>query len=397
MKTAYRTHPNYHFIKHQIRVAIKKEKGSPAFRTKCLSILGYMRGMKEDELEQLYGVSGHSIRRWFRKALECGNIDILKDNRKGHSGKKRRLSKMQLNEICLILHSDSTEYGYEVWNGKTISEIIWKKYQITLGERACQKLARSLGLSFIKPQPFPYRKKNNYDRMKYKKLFTGLLNDPHIVLVSEDEAHVYQKTKVKRGWYPKGSTPIVGSAPGNSSVALFGFVIIGRERGESVVLQTDTFNYETTIWALREFIKTIQIEPGQMFAIIMDNASWHKKARRLIQDEETYLDLKEKIIFVDIPPYSPDLNPIEQLWRKMRYELTDNRYFATIAILKDALHHYFRRLQWEQNRKEVASLCSFNFDSANTKRKPKQRIPVGDKYIILSSETALAIPSTVAF
>ena len=134
-----------------------------------------------------------------------------------------------------------------------------------------------------------------------------------------------------------------------------------------------------------------------MFAIIMDNASWHKKARRLIQEEETYLDLKEKIIFVDIPPYSPDLNPIEQLWRKMRYELTDNRYFATIAILKDALYHYFRRLQWEQNRKAVASLCSFNFDRVNTNRKPKQRIPVGDKFIILSSETTLAIPSTVAF
>lgn len=397
MKAAYKTHPNYHSIKHQIRVAIKKEKGSPTFRTKCLSILGYMKGLPDDELEQLYGVSGHSIRRWFRKCLECGDIGVLQDNRKGHSGRKRRLSKIQLSEIRLMLHSDSTEYGYEVWNGETISEIIWKKYQITLGARACQKLARSLGLSFIKPQPFPYRKKNNYDRKKYKKLFTGLLNDSHIVLVSEDEAHVYQKTKVKRGWFPKGSTPIVGSAPGNSSVALFGFVLLGRARGESVVLQTDTFNYETTIWALQEFMKKIQIEPGQIFAIIMDNASWHKKARRLIQEEEIYQDLKEKIIFVDIPPYSPDLNPIEQLWRKMRYELTDNRYFATMSILKEALFHYFKRLQWEQNRKQVASLCSFNFDRVYTNRKSKQRIPVGDNYIILSSETALAIPSTVAF
>ncbi len=397
MKTAHRTHRNYRSIKHQLRVAIKKNKGSCSFRTKCLSILGYMRGMPDDELEQLYGVSVRSIRRWFRKALEYGNIDILEDNRKGHSGKKSRLSKIQLNEILLILLSDPTEYGYDVWNGRTISEIIWKQYQITLGVRACQKMARALGLSFIKPQPFPYRKKNDFDRKLYKKLFTGLLNDPHIVLVSEDEAHVYQKTKVKRGWYPKGSTPIVGSAPGNSSVALFGFVLLGIDRGESVVFQTDTFNYQTTIWALREFVKAIQIEPGQKYAIIMDNASWHKKARRLIFEDEMYLDLKEKIIFVDIPPYSPDLNPIEQLWRKMHYELTDNRYFATIAFLKDALYHYFRRLQWDQNRKEVASICSFNFDRSVANRKPKQRIPIGDKCIILSSETALAIPCSIDF
>ena len=159
-----------------------------------------------------------------------------------------------------------------------------------------------------------------------------------------------------------------------------------------MVIQHEKFTYETTIDALRQFVKEMPLEEGQKFAIIMDNASWHRKAKRLIKEDDQYKDLREKIEFVEIPPYSPDLNPIEQLWRKMRYELTDNRYFGSMEILKSALWHYFRRLNWEVNRKEVASLCTFDFDKPPSNRKPRRRVRIGDDFIILSSETAIALP-----
>ncbi|MDY4413374.1 MAG: transposase, partial [Ruminococcus sp.] len=68
------------------------------------------------------------------------------------------------------------------------------------------------------------------------------------------------------------------------------------------------------------------VPEGKKYAIIMYNALWHKKAIRLIADDELpeYSDIREKVEFIKLPPYSPDFNPIEQVWRITRRENTHN-------------------------------------------------------------------------
>ena len=95
--------------------------------------------------------------------------------------------------------------------------------------------------------------------------------------------------------------------------------------------------------------------------MILDNAPWHKKAKRLIRDEKNkeYADIRAKVVFLDIPPYSPDLNPIEQLWRKARHEITHNRFFRTLDDLKASLAAFFGK--FIDPNEEISSLCQFNF------------------------------------
>ena len=93
--------------------------------------------------------------------------------------------------------------------------------------------------------------------------------------------------------------------------------------------------------------------------MIIDNAPWHKKALRLIVKESCpeYEDIREQVEFLSMPPYSPDLNPIEQVWRKTRREITHNHYFPSISEAINALDEYFRR--FIQTNDELKSLCSF--------------------------------------
>ena len=56
--------------------------------------------------------------------------------------------------------------------------------------------------------------------------------------------------------------------------------------------------------------------------LIMGNAPWHKKATRLIETKEEYADIQNAVTIVSLPPYSPYLNPIEQMWRVTRREKT---------------------------------------------------------------------------
>ena len=92
----------------------------------------------------------------------------------------------------------------------------------------------------------------------------------------------------------------------------------------------------------------------------MDNAPWHRKARRLIDEDDQYSDIREAIEFGNLPPYSPDLNPIEQVWRVTRREVTHNRYSPSKADRMEKLDSYFARFVKPNDK--MRTLCTFNFN-----------------------------------
>ncbi len=71
----------------------------------------------------------------------------------------------------------------------------------------------------------------------------------------------------------------------------------------------------------------------------MDNAPWHKKAKRLIFEDRQYSDIKEAVTIIFLPHYSPDYNLIEQVWRITRREKTHNRFWAKLEMLVITLDH----------------------------------------------------------
>ena len=145
-------------------------------------------------------------------------------------------------------------------------------------------------------------------------------------MVFQDEVHFTVEATITRQWFPKGSCPKVRSYPGRQSVAYSGFVI--PETGKLKKLY-----------------------------LIMDNAPWHKKAKRLIETEEEYSDIQNAVTIVSLPPYSPDLNPIEQVWRVTRREKTHNRYWSGLPKLTAVLDEWFG--SFAKPNEKLASLCSF--------------------------------------
>ena len=185
-----------------------------------------------------------------------------------------------------------------------------------------------------------------------------LNQDESIIPVFQDEVHFQAQTTITRVWAEKGSAPKVMSKPGRDHASYSGFVI--PETGELVVTQPEVFNYETVIQSLRDFLEAKPCPEGKKYCVIMDNAPWHKKAIRLIWTEayEEYADIREKLEYLSLPPYSPDLNPIEQIWRKNRREKTHNRYFSSLMKLIGTLGDYFA--QFFMPNDQLRSLCSFS-------------------------------------
>ena len=108
-----------------------------------------------------------------------------------------------------------------------------------------------------------------------------------------------------------------------------------------------------------DFLEAHPAPEGKKYALVMDNAPWHKKTIRLVETEKQpeYADIRESVTFVKLPPYSPDLNPIEQVWRITRRENTHNVFFAAISILEETVDSAFE--PWTKPNDQLRTLCSF--------------------------------------
>lgn len=134
-----------------------------------------------------------------------------------------------------------------------------------------------------------------------------------------------------------------------------GFVI--PETGELFVTKPEKFNYITTISSIRDFLSVLQTSNDKKVLIIMDNAPWHKKAYRLIYIDKLpeYEDIRTAAEILMLPPYSPDFNPIERVWRVTRRENTHNVFFKSIQHLEKKVDKAFE--SWRHPNRKLATLC----------------------------------------
>ena len=149
-------------------------------------------------------------------------------------------------------------------------------------------------------------------------------------------------------WAKCNEQPLVRSAPTQEKVAFSGF--INPATGTLFINECEKFNFETIMESTHLFMD--EYKSDKKLLIILDNASWHKKAVRLMREDKSYADVD----FLFLPPYSPELNPIERVWRITRKEKTHNRFFEKIDVLKNTLTSYFKRFKIPNDK--LKTLCS---------------------------------------
>ena len=111
-----------------------------------------LNGATTSELSEPCGESSRTLSAWI-KAVDEEGFEALRP--KKQPGRPNKLTKEQKEEIKVAILSDPSTYGYNVWDGPSLSDFILTHYQVTLGVRQCQRLFHQLGFSQIRPQAFP--------------------------------------------------------------------------------------------------------------------------------------------------------------------------------------------------------------------------------------------------
>ena len=144
----------------------------------------------------------------------------------------------------------------------------------------------------------------------------------------KDEARVGQKGTHAYIWAPIGSRPLMVRDNRHDSAYLYGAICPARGVGAAVIMPAA--NTE----GMNELLKELssQVTPGAHAAVICDQAGWHQPGDKL--------KVPDNMTLVPLPPYSPELNSMENVWEYLRgnklCSLVWDTYEAIVEACKDA-------------------------------------------------------------
>jgi transposase len=150
-------------------------------------------------------------------------------------------------------------------------------------------------------------------------------------------------------WIPPEETdPVLLHAPTRKHVGLLGAVRIAD--GKLVTRVEETFNGIS----FGDFLEQLLAHrrAGRRMQLILDNASYHHACYF-----RNWLKARRRWMKLDfLPAYSPELNPIERVWKLTRRLCTHNRYFPTLQELVESVQTQF--VHWSKPNSTLRRLCA---------------------------------------
>lgn len=112
-----------------------------------------------------------------------------------------------------------------------------------------------------------------------------------------------------------------------------------------------------TCWSFLKYLHEASTETGRRTVAIADNARYHHAA----VNKEWRKKVEDSFASDYLPPYSPELNPAERIWKLTRRRCIHNRYFAAVSDVVQAVEPVFQ--EWTIGNETLGRLCAIISDA----------------------------------
>lgn len=165
------------------------------------------------------------------------------------------------------------------------------------------------------------------------------------LILFQDEARFGRIGDVRTSWAPKGMRPVCK----NQFVREYFYVYssVSPDEGELFILILSEASTEAMNVFCKELSKTY---PERKILMFMDKAGWHVSKK---------LKLPENLSIEFLPPYSPELNPQENIWKYYRTNYFANIYFDSLKSVEDTLMNEIPILTKDKNK--VKSIAGYGW------------------------------------
>lgn len=300
----------------ELQVLLNKEKDQKA-KNRLRACILRKEGKTITQIVKLLRKPRTTVFDWLSKIQKFG-LDHRYN--KKQPGNKGQLSKENYLELEKVLEESPEKQGipYKFWTNKLVQYFIKVKFKVLYGIRFVQEITKRLGFSLQKPRP-----KNPKASTKKQKEFVEMVKkipyylDNGFKVFCIDEVHCVMEPYHKRFLFKVGSKPTADYNYTQQRVSVYG------------ALGIEDFYYETTeeyrIWENWLVFLNNLLGRFEKIVIVIDGAKYHFEKEHV---QKFYEDNKDNLVVFQLPAYSPELNPIEQHWIKIKEHLANTHWFT---------------------------------------------------------------------
>lgn len=311
-------------LKQELAKAYARGDRRAIRRLSVLMMIG--NRMSLERIVALWNVSQQSVYNWLNEFLVKGWQSLPY---KRAPGRPPGLTQSQKRKLSAWVESGPEACGYPTgcWSSILLQDLIYRKFHVLYNRFYVCELLRNLGFSFQKARFVSDHLDADARRTWLETDWPRILNQAKQLgasLFFVDEASFALWGSLAYTWGRKGRQPQIPTTGLRKGYKVFGAIefFSGRllYQGTEKRFQSDSYQ------AFLQFL--LSQVPGQLI-LIQDGARYHtSKATRAFLEQH-----KERLIVYQLPSYSPDYNPIEYLWKKVKTKATHNRYFDEFVKL----------------------------------------------------------------
>ena len=279
---------------------------------------------------------------WLREYLLQGLASLVYRHA---GGRRSKLTRSQKKRLCVLIEAGPQAAGFEsaCWNSILVRALIEREFGVLYSRHYVCELLRNLGFTFQKArfvsdhldearrqawlaEEWPQIRKKARRRKAY--------------LLFGDEASFPQWGSLGYTWARRGQQPLVKTSGKRKGYKVFGLIdyFSGRFFYQAIEGRFTSESYQA-------FLREVLRQTRKHLFLIQDGARYHtsKSTRQFFEKHH------QSLTVCQLPSYSPDYNPIEYLWKKIKARATHDKYFAKfehlVSSVDKALAFFTERCQ----------------------------------------------------
>jgi transposase len=311
-------------LKQELEKAYVRGDKQAVRRLSVLLMIG--KRMRMEQILSLWNVSAQTVYNWLDEFARYYWKSLV--YRKA-PGRPAGLTKTQKRQLAAWIEAGPEACGYAsgCWTSVMIQDLIDRKFHVFYNRFYVCELLRNLGFSYQKARFVSDHLDADARQRWMESEFPAILCQAKQLgasLFFGDEASFALWGSLSYTWGRRGRQPQVPTTGLRKGYKVFGAIefFSGRliYQGTEQRFQSDSY---------QSFLAYLLSQVTGPIILIQDGARYHtsKATREFLQQH------KERLTVYQLPSYSPDYNPIEYLWKKVKTHATHNRYFAEFALL----------------------------------------------------------------
>jgi transposase len=300
------------------------------------------KGDSRQVIARVLGVSRDAVNRWWRMA--CAGDDLTVKN---STGRPRRLNEEKLRQLSELLKQGPEAHGWQnnLWTSLRVREVIKRHFNVDFCRSQVWHILKDY-MQWTAKRPIQKQKKRDDEQVadwvaNKLPVIRREASERGATLVFVDETGFMMYPTIRKSFSPKGEPPINQVTNPHGRISTIGAITIGpasSRLGWHYAMLDDNNNFRGP--GIVAFLRKLSAALGGAMTIIWDQIIIHSCAA-----VTEYLSTNASITLEPLPPYAPELNPVDRAWFYIKYNRIPNLTPTNTGQLRRAADTELKRLR----------------------------------------------------